>query len=254
MATDPKLPLVTFQAQYLANHQGSVVPGPSPLLNPPRPGSPRPLLWWLPLAPSRQQLVRSCEQVRHCSSRGQGLGATPSSPHWEASPLPLPGLAHTHCLLWPFLGSLGVHLQGGKPGGPLLPVEDRISETFLSSPASPPADLTLGLGHWYKHSPLTGRGNVGQQPGGLQGLDIPCLFLLPSPAQGSGLRTKLMHIPFLLAPRCFPTSHETRGTPGSSFLRFPRGAVTRPRSQRDSEESGLLPPGLRPAPANWSSG
>lgn len=32
---------------------------------------------------------------------------------------------------------------------PSCQVEDRVSEIFLSSPASPPAALTLGLGHWY---------------------------------------------------------------------------------------------------------
>lgn len=63
----------------------------------------------------------------------------------------LPWPRHTHYLLRPVLGSLGVHLQGGKLGGPLLPGLKMGSESLPPSLLSLPGDLTLGLGHWYKH-------------------------------------------------------------------------------------------------------
>lgn len=48
---------------------------------------------------------------------GNGWGAP--LPSTEATPLPFPSLRHSHRLLWPLLRALGVHLQGGKLGGPL---------------------------------------------------------------------------------------------------------------------------------------
>ena len=76
---------------------------------------------------------------------------------------------------------------GSSPGWqtwrcPPARVEDRISETLLSSALSPPADLTLVLGHWSEHSAATsgvpwcsrGVGTWGQWPG------------LPKPVSWSG--------------------------------------------------------------------
>lgn len=201
---------------------------------------------------------------------GEGSGGGPFSPHGEASPCGSQPRAYS-----PSPSAASALSWGSSPGwqtwrSPPARVEDRVSETFLSSPASPPTDLTLGFGHWYQRgaatwdrsppspSPVPRLGSADEQTPaawGLPGLCIPHLFLSLFSLACPGVKpcTKLMPISFLLAPHCLPMSPETRGTPGSSHLHFLR-AETRPRSQRDSEDSGLLLPSWRPTPANWSSG
>ena len=69
----------------------------------------------------RAQPCQGPEELRSLQRQGGRAGGDPSSPASGRPPLTSLGLECTHRLLWPLLGSLGVHLQGGKLGGALLP-------------------------------------------------------------------------------------------------------------------------------------